>query len=140
MTFILAFLLALAPAVPPPLVVYASLSRGDVRQGETFTTTLSVYSTSPAPLSLELNAPVPRGMTLLSTDWSTDTIWLDHSITINLRYSVQQPNDGHYETLAYTVKDGAGNVAARWTRVRVGTIVWPDARGLRRVWLPLVRR
>ena len=138
-------LLAFTPAraAPlPPLILFASLSRGDVRSGDTLEVFLSAYSTSVAPLSLELDATAPIGMTLLSTAWSTDTIRLDRPISILLRYKITLPNDGQYYTLSHTVKDGAGHLAARWVRVRVGTYAWPAAQPppVRRVFVSYVRK
>lgn len=132
---------ASARAAEPPLRVFAApYPSGDVLSGDTFEVVLSVYSTSPELLSLELDAPTPVGMTLLNTTWSTDTIALNRPVTIWLRYSVEMPNDGHYETLGYTVKDGRGNLAAHWIRVRVGTKTWPAAKGVRNVWLPMAQK
>lgn len=137
-------LLALSPApaqAEPPLRLFAGVyPSGEVVSGGTFEVVLSAYSTSPAPIALELNAPTPTGMTLRSTAWNTDTIAFDKPVTILLRYSVQMPNDGHYETLGYTVKDGQGHLAARWIVVRVGSVVWPPAQLPQKTFLAYVRK
>lgn len=126
-----------APAAEPPLAIYASLSTSEVLPGGTFSATLSVYSTSADPLSLELDAPTPIGMTLLATRWTTDTIQYDKPVTITLAYRVDQiPPDGRFQIMAYTVKDGAGHLAARWVQLRVGTVDW--TRQNHRLFLPVV--
>lgn len=134
---VLSILGLLVPA-QPPLAIYASQSSAETTTGGTFSVSLAVYSTSAEPLTLELDAPTPVGMTLLSTTWTTDTISQDRPVSITLNYSVQMPNDGHLEVMAYTVKDGAGNLAARWLLIRVGPVVWPDAKTEHRLYMPML--
>lgn len=138
---LVSFILGLLVTPQPPLAIYGSLSSSAVLPGATFSASLAIYSTSAEPLTLELDAPTPTGMTLLATRWTTDTISYDHPAAITLTYRVDQiPPDGQIQTMAYTVKDGAGNLAARWLVLRVGAVDWPAPKEYHRLYLPVVAR
>lgn len=126
-------------AAEPPLTLYAAPYPGDTRTGQVVEVVLSLYGTSPTPLAYTLDAPVPTGLQLLSTQANTSTIALDRPVTIALRYRVTAPNDGRYVRLRYRVRAGA-DVASVETAVRVGSVAWPPAQFVRKSFLPYVRK
>ena len=140
---ILALLAFTAPAraAEPPLSLYAGVyPGGDVRQDDMIEVVLSLYGTSPEALDYTLDAPAPDGLQLLSTEANTDTIALDRPVTIALRYRVTAPNDGRYVRLRYTARDGAGHTATAETVIRVGSVVWPRAIYVRKLFVPMAQK
>ena len=135
---IAALILLLGMLAPAPLQLYAApYPSGDTTQGATIEVVLSLYSTSEAR-GFTLDAPVPAGLRLISTEANTDTVGLDQPATIRLRYFVLAPNDGRYIPLRYVAC--AASCTTAETAIRVGSVAWPAAKAAHTVYAPLVAK
>ena len=140
---LLCVLACVAPArAAAPLQLYAGISRSDLQRGDPFVVTLSLYSTEDAPTAIELTYAQPPGVELLSTAISTDTIMFNRPMTINVRYRVTEtaPSGGTLIALRYTARDGAGHTATAETAIRVGSVVWPRAIYVRKLFVPMAQK
>lgn len=143
---VLACLLLISLATParaqtPPLLVFVSPGRVQLEHGQTFTLTLSIYSTATEPVTPTLTLLPAMGLVLADQpQWSAGHVWQDHPATVLVTYFVteQAPGGGAYLPIDVIVGDSLSNKTFASTSVRVGFYQWPDAQSGRRVYLPLV--
>jgi hypothetical protein len=118
-------------AESPPLLVFASVNRGDVVAGDTFTAVVTIYSTSTTPLTPTVTLYAAPGLEPIDPPQpGSAVVWQDQPMVVLARYRVLA-GPVAYLTITAVVRDGAGNVAQASTQVRRGRM-W--------IYLPMTQK